>query len=64
MQRNLMERVLGILLEVENLTSHERTRVQDGLTFIRSDETRTLTQHDQMRYACGLFLMAAQTDCP
>lgn len=43
MQRALMERVLGILLEVENLTWNERNQVQDGLEFIRSDVTETST---------------------
>jgi hypothetical protein len=52
-QRALMERVLEILLEVENLTSNERTWVQHGLTFIRSDVTPTSTQYK--RYACCLF---------
>ena len=47
-QRALMERVLEILLEVEKLTSNERTQVQHGLAFIRSDDK-------QPRYACCLF---------
>jgi len=62
MQRALMGRVLEILLEVENLTSKERTRVQDGLTFIQSDVTGT-PQSTQCRYAC-LFLTAAETYYP
>jgi hypothetical protein len=33
-----MERVLEILLEVENLTVNERVQVEDGLAFIRSDK--------------------------
>ncbi len=28
---------MGILLEVENITSNERAQVQDGLAFVRSD---------------------------
>lgn len=44
MQRALMERVLETLLEVETLTRNERTRVQDGLAFIRSDVTETSTE--------------------
>jgi hypothetical protein len=39
MQRALMERVLKIVLEVENLTVNERAHVQDGLAFIRLDAT-------------------------
>jgi len=49
MQRTLMERVLEILLEVENLTSSERAHVQGGLTFIRSDVTEMLTQSKAAR---------------
>lgn len=41
MQRALMERVLKIVLEVENLTVNERAHVQDGLAFIRLDATET-----------------------
>lgn len=49
MQRALMERVWEILLEVENLTSSERARVQGGLTFIRSDVTEMSTQSKAAR---------------
>jgi hypothetical protein len=42
-QRALMERVLEILLEVENLTANQRAHVQDGLVSIRSDATGTST---------------------
>ena len=41
MQCALMERVLETLLEVENLTLNEKTWVQDGLAFIRSDVTES-----------------------
>ena len=41
MQRALMERVLKIVLEVENLTVNQRAHVQDGLAFIRLDATET-----------------------
>lgn len=50
-QQALMERVLEILLAVENLTDNERARVQDGLTFIRSDITRMSPQDRRTRYA-------------
>jgi len=61
MQRALMECVLEILLEVENLTSNERTRVQDSLSSIQSDITETSMQLKQMpvRYVGCLFLTAA-----
>lgn len=39
-----MEQVLKVLLEVENLTVDERTQVQDGLAFIRSDAEETSTR--------------------
>ena len=62
MQRALMERVLEILLEVENLTLNERNQVQDGLTSIRSDVTGTPTQCRQMtqRYDCCSFFDGSQ----
>lgn len=44
MQRALMGRVLEILLEVENLTSTERTHVKEGLAFIQSGVTETSTR--------------------
>jgi len=59
MQRTLMERVLEVLLEVENLTSNERTCVEDGLSSIRSDITETSMQLKQTRYVGCLFLTAA-----
>ena len=40
-----MERVLEILLEVENLTVDERAQVQDGLTTIRSDVKEALANN-------------------
>jgi hypothetical protein len=44
MQRALMEHVLEVLLEVEALTSSERTWVQDGLALIQSDVTEMSTR--------------------
>ena len=60
MQRALMERVLKILLEVENLTANERTHVQDGLASIRSDGTETSVQYKKMRYAFQCCLVLTQ----
>jgi len=59
MQHALMEHVLEVLLEVENLTSNERTCVEDGLSSIWSDITETSMQLKQMRYVGCLFLTAA-----
>lgn len=54
-----MEHVLEILLEVENLTSNERTHVEDSLSSIWSDITETSMQLKQTRYVGCLFLTAA-----
>jgi hypothetical protein len=56
MQQALMAQVLEILLEVENLSTNERSRVEDGLAFIRSDGTGTLTQREQIGYAYRFYL--------
>jgi hypothetical protein len=56
-QQALMERVLEILLAVENLTNNEKAQVQDSLTFLRSDITGTPVHLSprQMGYANLLF---------
>lgn len=60
-QRALMERVLEILLEVETLTLSERSRVQDGLTSIRSGIAGASTQGKQIGYGCCLFSMTSKS---
>jgi hypothetical protein len=64
MQRELMERVIQILLEVETLTPNQKAQVQDGLASIRSDaidiSMRPKPEHDHPRYVHRFSSIATQ----
>ena len=52
-----MKHVLEILMEMENLTSAERTSIQENIANIHSHTVETIPQTGQQRYAClGLKL--------